>query len=136
MAKKKVFISYEHDHDFQSKENFVQQSKNREAQFSMTDSSLLEAEPIAKWVTEARRRIGECDVFMVLLGPNTHNAPGVRREVDIAMGLKKNLFQLMPQGRNYGTVHGAGEVVPWKWKSLEPRLSTDPSRVRKKAHGP
>lgn len=130
MAKKKVFISFDYDHDLELKKSFVSQARHRDSQFSINDSSLIEPEPDVQWVAKAKRAIRDCDVFLVILGPNTHSAPGVRREVDIAMGLNKDRFQLVPQRKNYGEVGGAGPVVKWKWRNLEKWLSTDVSRVR------
>jgi hypothetical protein len=43
--------------------------------------------------------------------------------VSIAKGLKKERFQLIPQGRKYGKLKDAGELVTWKWENLQARLN-------------
>lgn len=125
--KKRVFISFDYA-DRGLKNDLVRQSEQRDIQVSFVDMSLVEAEPDHKWVAEANRRIQACNVFMVILGQNTHQAPGVLREVGIAAGLKKPRFQLQPKRRNWPPVEKAGEVVRWKWKRLEPWFTIDASR--------
>lgn len=87
--------------------------------FSVNDFSLREAYPDDEWVAKAQSAITRCDLFIVLLGENTHSAPGVLTEVRIASGLKKDRFQLKPQHRRKSPIPGAGEMVSWNWKSLK-----------------
>ncbi len=92
----------------------------------MVDVSLKEAFPNDKWVSEAQRKIQQCDVFIVLLGRHTHQASGVLREVSIAKGLKKPRFQLRPKGErnlNNKPIPDAGKVIPWKWKNITAELN-------------
>ena len=118
MAKKKVFISYDYDTDRHLKATFVAHANHPDCPFSIIDFSLQEHRRDEAWLSEAQRQIDLCDVFIVLLGRNTHNASGVRKEVNIARGLNKNRFQLRPQGKNYSRIRSAGEVVVWKQKNL------------------
>lgn len=122
MPKTKVFISYDYDHDRQLKETLVGQAKLSDSPFSVADIS-IQAE-LQNWQQEARKAIGACDVFVVLLGEHTHQAHGVRREAKMAKDLGKRRFQLRKKGHRPSPVHGAGEVVAWKWKNLKQRLST------------
>lgn len=130
MPKKKIFISYQYQ-DKDLKDHLVRQAHERDSQFSINDSSLLEEQPDDKWYAEANRRIGACDVFIVILGQNTFSAKGVLREVSMAKGLNRYRFQLKPKKRAGPSlpVADAGEVVPWKWRNLEKWLSTDRSRI-------
>ena len=123
MAKKKVFISYEYDRDHHLKGSLVTQAKRPDSPFSISDFSLKESTPDPEWLRKAQSRIDRCDVFVVLLGPNTHNASGVRKEVGIAKSLGRPRFQLRPQGRLYGKVKDAGEIHTWKWKNLKELLA-------------
>ena len=131
MAKKKVFISFDFDHDKDLKGDLVSQARQRDTQFSISDSSLLEKQPEERWYAEANRRIASCDVFIVILGRNTYQAQGVLREVSIAKGLDRPRFQLKPKKRHGPPlpIQDAGEIVPWKPENLEKWLSTDHSRT-------
>ena len=123
MAKKKVFISYDYDTDRGLKATFVGHINHPDCPFSIIDFSLQEHQRDEAWLSEAQRQIDLCDVFIVLLGRNTHNASGVRKEVNIARGLNKNRFQLRPQRKNYSRIRGAGQVIEWKREHLFRRLS-------------
>jgi hypothetical protein len=123
MAKTKVFCSYDFSHDHHLKGSLINQSKRQDSPFSINDFSLRQAHPDKQWVSQAQSAIAKCDVFIVLLGSNTHSAPGVLKEVSIAKGLKKERFQLIPQGRKYGKLKDAGELVTWKWENLQARLN-------------
>lgn len=70
----------------------------------------------------AQSSIAKCDVFIVILGLNTHQAPGVLKEVQVAKGLRKRRFQLKPQGTNPTRVKDAGPVVNWTRNKLKTLL--------------
>jgi hypothetical protein len=123
MVKKKVFVSFDFDNDKHLKASFIGEAKLQQSPLSIVDSSLQETQPNSTWLSMAQSSIARCDVFMVLLGAKTHKASGVLKEVNIAKGLKKRRFQLKPQGKDYVSVPGAGEVVIWKRKNLKNRLS-------------
>lgn len=123
MAKKKVFVSFDYDNDRHLKSTLIGQAKLPDSPFSIADFSLKETKPEGGWLSRAQSAIARCDVFIVLLGKNTHNAPGVLKEVKIAKGIGKKCFQLKPQRKNFGQVPDAGDVVVWKWKNLKARLS-------------
>jgi hypothetical protein len=122
MTRKKVFVSYDYDHDHAMKGSFISQSRDPHAQFSIIGFSLPESLPEDEWLAQTNKAISKCDVFVVLLGADTHSAAGVLREAAIARELKKKRFQLKPQGKEYGKVPGAGDVVAWKSKNLQSRL--------------
>ena len=122
MPKKKVFLSYDYEGDKQLKGSFVSQARHPDSPFSITDISLEEKQPDPMWISKAQSAIARCDLFIILLGKNTHQAPGVLKEVKIAKGLDKEMFQLKPQRRKRVSVQDAGEVVLWKWKNLRARF--------------
>lgn len=123
MTKKKVFVSFDYDNDRHLKSTLTGQARLSDSPFSITDFSLKETQPEDKWLSKAQSAIARCDVLIVLLGNNTHKAPGVLKEVKIAKGLGKKRFQLKPQGKNFLSVPDAGDVTVWKWKNLKTRLS-------------
>ncbi|AKG53112.1 hypothetical protein DGWBC_0428 [Dehalogenimonas sp. WBC-2] len=123
MAKTKVFVSYDFDYDAPLKETVIGQSKLPDSPFSINDVSLKET--VVDWQQKAREYIESCDVFLVLLGENTHKCSGVLREAKMARQLNKTRFQLRKQGHMPIPVDGAGEVIVWKWKNLKHLLKRE-----------
>ena len=58
------------------------------------------------------------DVVIVLLGPDTQNAPGVKDELSLAGEVGCPVVQLMPQCRNYGLVGKYRAVCRYKWRRV------------------
>ena len=121
MAKTKVFISYDYQHDQNMKNNLIQESHRQDSPFSINDISLNEK--ISDWQQKARTAIKNCDVFIVLLRENTHQATGVLREVKMAKELNKRRFQLREKGHNPKPIDNAGEVAAWRWENLRKWLT-------------
>jgi len=82
LAKTKVFASYDYEHNSDMKNNLIAESKKLDSPFSINDLSLKEKEP--DWQQKARKAIERCEVFIILLGDNTHQASGVRLLLDIS----------------------------------------------------
>jgi len=76
MAKKRVFISFDYDHDSDLKTLLVGQAKNPDSPFEITDMSIKETIS-ENWKANARRRIKGCDVVIVICGEKTNTAAGV-----------------------------------------------------------
>ena len=123
MSKKKVFLSFDYSHDHNLKGSLVAQAKEPDSPFELIDVSLKEARPEEAWLSKAKAYIEQCDVFIVLLGQNTHSAPGVLAEVEIAKKLRKYRFQIRPQKADYGRLANAGPVVVWKQDKIAQMLS-------------
>jgi len=125
MAKTKVFVSYDYDNDKVLKEFIIAQSKLADSPFEVQDLSLKEAAPEKEWEAKARIAISRSEVFMVMLGPKTIDAPGVLKEVAIAQELGKTRFQVI--GYKVGTedwaVPGAGRTYRWDWENLKKLLA-------------
>ena len=121
--KNSVFVSFDYCEDKDKRGSLIAQSQLADSPFSISDSSLQEAEPDHLWVSRAQSAIARCDIFVVILGYNTHQAPGVLREVGIAKGLRKRRFQLRPQGSDPVAIPGAGPVVNWTWPKLKSAFS-------------
>lgn len=125
MAKKKVFVSFDFDNDKTLKEFIIGQSKLDDSPFEVIDFSLKEAAPEKTWLDKARTAISRAEVFIVMLGPKTKNAPGVLKEVKIANELKKEKFQIIgyKDGSEDWAVPNAGPVYRWNWENLKKLLS-------------
>lgn len=118
MAEVRIFLSFEFDKDKHLHRNFYELAK-KNSSYRVKDHSLKEGYPTKEWLDEARKKIGQCDIVIVLVGQDTHNAPGVEKEVTVANQLHKPIFQIRPQGKTWGKVSGAGELVSWKWKTID-----------------
>ncbi|MCH4236276.1 MAG: TIR domain-containing protein, partial [Bacilli bacterium] len=68
--KKRVFISFDYDHDSDIKGSLVGQAKLDDSPFDIVDLSIKEAID-ARWKENARRRIKSCDCVIVLCGKYT-----------------------------------------------------------------
>lgn len=81
--KKRVFISFDYDHDSDIKGSLVAQARNDDSPFEIVDMSIKEAID-QNWKSYARKRIKGCDCVIVLCGFNTDTAKGVTAELSIA----------------------------------------------------
>ena len=75
MAKTKVFISFDYDHDKTLKEFLIGQAKNEDSPFEIADWSVKEAQA-SDWKLHAEMRIKNSDVVAVICGQNTNTAIG------------------------------------------------------------
>ena len=116
-----VFFSFEFERDAGRRGTFLGQAKKC-CDFELTDCSLPSAEHSNKWRREVRERMKASDVDIVMLGPDTHNAPGVKDELSLAGEVECPVVQLMPQGKNYGLVAQHGAVCRYKWPRINQML--------------
>ena len=105
MATINIFVSFEFDKDNELKNNFYEQAKTL-TNHRIRSCSLNEAYPDDQWQQKARAAIEQCDVMIILIGQDTHNAPGIKTEVRIARRLRKPIFQIKPRRRDYNGVEG------------------------------
>ena len=122
MTTKRVFISFDYDHDKELKNALVGQSKYDNAPFDFSDRSVKEPIP-GDWKKEVRSRIRRADVVVVLCGHHTHTADGVAVEVRIAREEGKPYFLLRgrPSGvcRKPRTALESDKIQAWSWENLE-----------------
>ncbi len=125
MAKVKVFLSFEFDRDADLYRNFFQQARRGDSCHDLEDYSLNEAyrPHDDSWKKKARKQIALSDIVIVVLGDDTHNAPGVEIEMTLKNQLGRPGFQICPTTRTSGPVKGAGDVVPWDWKKIDAKIS-------------
>ena len=122
MATLNIFVSFEYDKDNDLKNNFLSQAKD-ETNHKVVSCSLDEKYEDAEWKKKAREAIRGCDVVVVLIGQDTHNAPGVRVETDMAKSFKKPVIQVRPQGRTYNGLSHLGKPITWEWKCINAELN-------------
>jgi hypothetical protein len=124
MAKKRVFVSFDFDNDKTLKVFIVGQARNPDAPFEIVDTSLKEAAPTRIWEDKARAAISRSDLVLVMVGPNTHRAPGVLKEVKMARGARKPIVQIIGyRDGNYTAVPDAGRLYRWDWGNLKKLLA-------------
>lgn len=125
MAKKKVFVSFDFDHDKVLKDFIIGQSKLSDSPFEISDHSLKEAKPEKDWLDHASRAIARSDVVIFMLGSKTKNASGVLKELKIANEKGKNKFQIIgyKNGSSDWAIPGAGRTYKWDWQNLKKLLA-------------
>ncbi len=116
-----MFVSFEFDKDNELKTQFYQQAQKL-TQHRVRNCSLNESYPDQCWKNKAKKSISECDVVIVLIGQDTHNAPGVIVETDIARSLNKPIIQIRPQPRSYKGLTRLDDPIPWKWPTINASL--------------
>ena len=124
MAKKKVgvFVSFEFGKDNELHRGFYGQAKDRSC-YDIEDFSLNEVyQPNEIWLTKARNQIRKSDIVVLVVRQDTHNAPGVLKEIAIATGMRKPRFQIKTHEGNYGPIPGAGDMIVWDWDDIDAKI--------------
>ena len=122
-----IFVSFEFDKDQNLKNNFYRQAKE-ETNHRIRDCSLHESYPDEAWKNKASNAIRQCDVVVVLIGQDTHNAPGVIVETDMARSFGTPIIQVRPQGRPYNGLTRLNQPIPWRWSRINSELDRVASR--------
>ena len=122
MAKKRVFISFDYDHDEILKTFLVGQSKHEDSPFELTDWSIKE--PITgDWKAKARTRIKSVDVVVVICGQHTDTATGVNAELTIAQEEKVPYFLLTGYADKTcvkpKAAKSTDKLYKWTWENLK-----------------
>jgi nucleoside 2-deoxyribosyltransferase len=124
MAKKKVFVSFDFDHDRVLKDFIYGQAKLPDSPFEIVNTSLKEAAPETQWENKARLAIGRSDIVLVMVGKYTHNARGVLKEVGMARAVGKPIIQVIGyRDGEYTAVPNAGRLYRWSWENMKKLLS-------------
>lgn len=122
--KKRVFVSFDFDNDKTLKDFIIGQSKLPDSPFEVADWSMKEAAPQRNWEQFAEDRIRKVDLVIVMVGPKTHNAPGVLKEVEMARKNNIPIVQIIGyKAGNYIAVPNAGRLYAWNWDNLKKLLA-------------
>ena len=124
MARLNIFVSFEFEKDNNLKNSFYVQARER-TQHRIRNCSLDREYPDETWKSRARQAIQACDVVFVLVGQNTHNAPGVLVETDMARSMNKPTIQVLSENarrNNYKGIPHLEDRIPWKWDVINRRL--------------
>jgi hypothetical protein len=122
MANKRVFISFDYDHDEGAKTMLAGQAKHDDSPFDFKDSSVKE-HLTGDWESKVRRRLDNVDLVIVLCGEWTHTAKGVAAELKIAQEKKMEYFLLKAYSDKTctkpTTALSSDKVYPWTWDNLK-----------------
>lgn len=122
MAKTKVFVSFDYDHDEILKLFLIGQSKNEDSPFDLADWSIKEHID-DNWKKHARRRIRSVDVLCVICGKHTDTAAGVSAELKIAQeeGIPYFLLAGYSDGGNIKprAAKTTDKLYKWSWPNLK-----------------
>lgn len=120
--KKRIFISFDYDHDNDIKGSLISQAKTQELPFEIIDMSIKE-EITSKWKENARNRIKKCDCVIVLCGEYTSSAKGVTAELTITQ--EENIPYFLLCGRQSKNVEKPksskkeDKLYKWSWKNIK-----------------
>ena len=122
MAMKRVFISFDFDHDEDLRNLLAGQAKHPDSPFEIRDRSLKE--PLTgDWREKVRRRMDNIDIVAVICGEVTHTAAGVAAELQIARDASRPYFLLWGRnGKNCTkptTALTSDKIYEWTWPNLK-----------------
>lgn len=121
-VKKRVFISFDYDHDSDIKGSLVGQANLDDSPFEIIDMSIKETID-SNWKVYARKRIKSCDCVIVLCGKSTASAKGVAAELTITQ--EESIPYFLLWGRNGEMVQKPtsakkeDKVYKWTWDNIK-----------------
>ena len=122
-TKKRVFISFDVDHDEDTKIMLAGQAKLPDSPFDFKDASVKE--PLTgDWKDKVRRRMDNIDLMIVLCGEHTHTASGVAAEVTIAQEKEGMPYFLLAAYADKTctkptSAKSSDKVYKWTWDNLK-----------------
>jgi hypothetical protein len=125
-SKKRVFISFDYDHDEGAKIMLAGQAKLPDSPFDFKDASLKE--PLSgDWQEKVKRRMDNIDVVIGLCGQHTHTAAGAAAEIKIAQDKSAPYFLLAAYpdkpSTKPTTAKSSDTVYKWTWENLKNLIS-------------
>ena len=121
-TKKRVFISFDYDHDEGAKIMLAGQAKLSDSPFDFTDAS-IKYHLTGDWKEKVSRRMDNIDVVVVLCGENTHKASGVAAELTIAQekGMSYFLLAAYQDKTCYkpSSAKSGDKIYKWTWPNLK-----------------
>jgi len=122
MVKRRVFISFDYDHDEGVKIMLAGQAKLPDSPFDFIDASVRE--PLTgNWKDKVRRRMDNVEIVVVLCGQYTHTATGVAAELMLAQDKPKPYFLLQASSEKTctkpTTARREDKIYNWTWANLK-----------------
>jgi hypothetical protein len=123
MGEPRAFISFDFDNNERERNLFSGQIRPQSpTPFSAQDWSSKEALPQSTWEAEIDEKIGRCHMMIVLVGPTTHRAVGVVKEIAMAQRRRVPYFGVYVAGASRDTPLPPGlnrdRVIEWDWTAI------------------
>jgi len=122
MPKKRVFTSFDFEHDEDLRNLLVGQAKNPDSHFELADYSVKE-HMTGNWKEKVRTRIRGVDIVIVICGEHTDTATGVSAELSIAQEERKPYFLLWGRAnktcKKPKTANDSDKIYNWTWDNLK-----------------
>lgn len=122
MAKQRIFISFDYDHDEDIKIMLAGQAKNPDSPFDFKDASVKE-HLTGDWKDKVEKRLANCDQMIVLCGQLTHTAKGVSAELEIAQEIGMPYFLLTGRANRVCykplAARTSDKIYDWTWPNLK-----------------
>lgn len=122
MAKKRMFISFDADHDEFLRIALAGQAKHDDSPFDFADHSNKDR-LAGDWKAKTRTKIKGCDLVAIVCGENTHTASGVSEELKMAQEEGVPYFLLKGYADKNCTwpkgVLGTDKMYQWTWPNLK-----------------
>jgi hypothetical protein len=121
-TKKRVFISFDVDHDEEAKILLAEQARLPDSPFEITDAS--ERGPLTgDWGDKIRRRMDNIDVVVVICGEDAYLAKDVAAELTVAQEKNKPYFLLTAYAHRTCTrptsAMASDKIYEWTWDNLK-----------------
>jgi hypothetical protein len=123
---RRIYFAFDYTKDAWRRTTFLDQAETL-AECEIIDVSLPRAVHDSRWQREAQSRIRSSDLVIVLLGEDTHSAPGVLDEISLAGQENRPVVQLMPKSRNYGTIGKTSRLCKYSWRYINQILDSPPA---------
>ena len=116
MAKNKVFVGYEYDHDKAAKDRLLGWDANQEFDFSSYDQSFgvaVDSPGAAAIKQDLAARIGDASYFLYIVGKESYRSGWLAWEVRKAVELKKKLVAAKTDSINNSPASLQGVGASW-----------------------
>jgi len=121
-TKKRVFISFDYDHDESVKHLLVGQARNPDSPFDFSDWSSKE-HLSGDWKAKIKTKLSFVDVGCVLCGKHMKSANGVDREIEMfqELGIPYFLLEAYADGGCYKpkAAKPNDSIYKWTWPNLK-----------------
>jgi len=122
MATKRVFISFDYDHDEDLRNLLAGQARNPDTPFEFSNWSVKEP-MTGDWKDKVRSRIRNTDLTIVICGTQTHTASGVGVELSITREERKPYFLIWGRPQQNCTKPTAAlptdKIYQWTWDNVK-----------------
>jgi len=123
MANPRAFLSFDFDHNEESRNLFAGQAKkDSPTPFILEDWSSKSVLPEAEWQDFISKKVSGCHMLIVLVGRSMGSAYGVVAEIAMAKDKNVPVFGVYVDGANGDSTLPAGlarnRVVSWNWNTI------------------